>query len=531
MERLFDLLPCPDIIPPLDLPAPNSTTLLTDLHGGFPSPHLSNHTSRTTNQTSFETSFTNFTFPCLDMTDLPTQDTFKRVMTILNTYFTPVVIVIGATGNLLAFLVFTVTHLRRQSSSVYLASLALADMGFLLSLFIVWLGSVRIPVFTRNVWCQSVVYLTYVCTFLSVWYVVSFTVERYIIVWYPLRKDRFCTPRRARIVVLTLALAACVLYSFGTWTSGVVEVLGMPVCIPYPQYYHFFTAMEGVDTALKLIIPSTIVIVLNIRIIMKIISVDRQRQPFIRGGTNKGGGPVGDHKLNVQESASTGHIVHVRFRNQSAASSGHNNGTNHSPDPRHCSQSQSHSSDKNRMVAGLRTIADTSSEKMVKGRPEKPRSCIEFGHTEKIPVFSPLTAVSEPRKHVTCKSVSTTDIFRKCNARVHMRVHSQYRTARMLIVVSTVFVVLNLPSHVFRIHAFIKSSLTDDLSSRGHTDVRWHELFQLVYHLNFAINFFIYSVCGRQFRTGLKILYSRLVHRLAKCRRYIPYKTASVREV
>ena len=125
------------------------------------------------------------------------------------------------------------------------------------------------------------------------------------------------------------------------------------------------------------------------------------------------------------------------------------------------------------------------------------------------------------------QATSTTEVFHKCRTRVHVRGHSQYRTARMLIIVSSVFVVLNVPSHVFRVHAFIRSSLAEQLGTpRGHTDVRWHELFQLVYHLNFAINFFIY-MCGRQFRTGLKILYSRLVYRVSKCQAAIKYTTAT----
>ena len=567
MESLWELVPCPDI-PLFELDYHDANSSVGHAASYFNDFHQGNESvSRTSSingsmghgNLTLDAAQMNLTFPCVDMTDLPTKDTFKRVMKQLNLYFTPVVIVIGATGNLLAFLVFTVTHLRRQSSSVYLASLALADMGFLLSLFIVWLTSVKIHLFTRHVWCQAVVYMTYVCTFLSVWYVVSFTVERYIIVWYPLRKDRFCTPRRARIVVLTLACAACIIYSFAPWTSGVVEIFRKPICIPFPHYYHFLTVMEGIDSTLTLIIPSTIVIVLNIRIIIKIISVDKQRRPFIRHNNYtarcRAAAPISDHKFSVHESLSTGHLVHVKFRPQSGGSaerpssnaavvgpsqSGANGGSN-SPEYRRCSHSHSHSSDKPRFVAGLRTLADPTLEKhrctQLGCCPEKQRVCTT-SHTlgDKRRRRCVLVPKSNSSRHgddtqSTRKSLSTTEVFRKCNARVHVRGHSQYRTARMLIVVSSVFVVLNLPSHVFRVHAFIQTSLTDQLASRGHTDVRWHELFQLVYHLNFAINFFIYSVCGRQFRTGLKILYSRLVHRLTKCQRAFLYQTTSAKEV
>ena len=82
--------------------------------------------------------FLNGTYPC--WTSLPKPDMFRQVMNELNIYFTPVIIIIGMTGNLMSFLVFAATHLSRQSSSIYLASLALADMGFLTSLLIIWLS-------------------------------------------------------------------------------------------------------------------------------------------------------------------------------------------------------------------------------------------------------------------------------------------------------------------------------------------------------------------------------------------------------
>jgi len=57
-----------------------------------------------------------------------------------------------------------------------------------------WIG---IHIFHKNGWCQTISYCTYVCSFLSAWTVVSFTVERWIVVFHPLKRHRLCTPRRA----------------------------------------------------------------------------------------------------------------------------------------------------------------------------------------------------------------------------------------------------------------------------------------------------------------------------------------------
>jgi len=69
-----------------------------------------------------------------------------RVVNVLDLYLLPLISVVGCIGNVLSFLVFTTTYLRRLSSSVYLAALAVADTVFLLVLFCSSLSAVGIQV-------------------------------------------------------------------------------------------------------------------------------------------------------------------------------------------------------------------------------------------------------------------------------------------------------------------------------------------------------------------------------------------------
>ena len=78
-------------------------------------------------------------------------------------------------------------------------------------------------VYHRPGWCQLFVYTTYVACFLSVWYVVCFTVERYLMIRFPLKRQELCRPGRAKAVVASLAVVALILYNFAIWTSGVSE--------------------------------------------------------------------------------------------------------------------------------------------------------------------------------------------------------------------------------------------------------------------------------------------------------------------
>ena len=123
----------------------------------------------------------------------PPPGLFQTTLKLLDLYATPCIIIVGIIGNTLSLLVFSLTYLRRLSSSLYLSTLSVADIGFLLALSIVWLDRVNCFLFRRDIWCQAVVFTTKVCGFLAAWNVVTFTMERYITVYHPLRKDTLCT--------------------------------------------------------------------------------------------------------------------------------------------------------------------------------------------------------------------------------------------------------------------------------------------------------------------------------------------------
>lgn len=113
---------------------------------------------------------------------------------LLHKYYIPFIILVGLLGNLLSCIVFLTTHLKMRSSSYYLAALATADFGFLSVLLLVYLsGETGLEFFNKQGWCQCLVYVSSVCSILSVWLIVAFTVERFIAVQYPLQRPHMCT--------------------------------------------------------------------------------------------------------------------------------------------------------------------------------------------------------------------------------------------------------------------------------------------------------------------------------------------------
>jgi len=90
-------------------------------------------------------------------------------------------------------------------------------------------------IYHRPGWCQFFVYATYVASFLSVWYVVCFTVERYLMIRFPLKCKELCRPGRAKVVVFSLAAVSFILYNFAIWTSGVRPLSDFPFDKPFCQ--------------------------------------------------------------------------------------------------------------------------------------------------------------------------------------------------------------------------------------------------------------------------------------------------------
>lgn len=130
----------------------------------------------------------------------------KTLTNVMTLYFTPILAVVGTIGNILSVIVFFGTKLKKLSSSYYLAFLAIFDTGFLWCNFIQWLNFFNVNFYARNGFCQLFTWLSNACSVLSVWLVVAFTIERFVAVLYPLKRQTLCTVRRARSIICYLVV-------------------------------------------------------------------------------------------------------------------------------------------------------------------------------------------------------------------------------------------------------------------------------------------------------------------------------------
>ncbi|OAD57479.1 Cytochrome P450 9e2 [Eufriesea mexicana] len=98
-------------------------------------------------------------------------------------------------------------------------------------------------------------------------------------------------------------------------------------------------------------------------------------------------------------------------------------------------------------------------------------------------------------------SLSVTDI--RSSSRNLVSTRNQQSITKMLLLISTVFILLNLPSYVIRLCVFFFT-----LAHKNTPDLLWclQQFFMLLYYTNFSINFLLYAMCGITFRRCLQQL-------------------------
>ncbi|XP_072399276.1 uncharacterized protein CNMaR [Diabrotica undecimpunctata] len=208
---------------------------------------------------------------------------FAAYMEFLHLYYIPVIIVTGFLGNLTSCIVLLCTHLKLRSSSYYLAALALSDSGYLLCLLVFYCTSNNfINLYSIQGSCQICIYLTYVFSFLSVWLIVAFTIERFIAVQYPLKKPYICTANRAKKIVSVLSLVAFLLYIFAFWITDVID----NECQLKPEYMNFIKVFNYIDTAMTLVLPVIMIVGMNIMIARSLFKLRKYMQTRMADESN-----------------------------------------------------------------------------------------------------------------------------------------------------------------------------------------------------------------------------------------------------
>lgn len=185
-------------------------------------------------------------------------------------YAIPIICCAGIVGNICAFKVCVFTYFSKQPSTIYLASLSLSDTWFLIALLVGWFGSLNEYLSHTGAWCLVAVYISYLTSFLSAWYIVLVSVDRYIVVCHPLHGPKLCTKKRSLIATLIVTIFGMLFYSHCFFTNEVILIDSRRSCRWKQFHLGFITVFTYIDTTLTFILPFITVIILNMCVIIAI---------------------------------------------------------------------------------------------------------------------------------------------------------------------------------------------------------------------------------------------------------------------
>jgi hypothetical protein len=190
---------------------------------------------------------------------------FVEHLTIL---ITLIVSFIGLIGNACTIVVLNRQSMRKWRSSMLLTALAAVDLLYLLIIFLSILDVLTnqaIGLHRSLILCQGTVYITHVCSFLSASFTLSFTLQRFVAVLFPLHANTIISNRSSIINILILLAFGCSFYSFSFFVTN----LSKGECREDENYPALFPLLI-VDTCLTFVLPFICILLFNCAIVYKL---------------------------------------------------------------------------------------------------------------------------------------------------------------------------------------------------------------------------------------------------------------------
>jgi hypothetical protein len=141
----------------------------------------------------------------------------------------------------------------------------ISNNGFLISLQIVYAGFLKIEIFNSvELVCKANVFLSYITSFLSIWCVVFYNIERFMTVFYPFREFEVFGKSIIKLTITLLFVFAVCAYSFALFTSELESAEdGQFKCTTAARWTGLVKAFSLVDIFLSIIIPFLFIFLFN----------------------------------------------------------------------------------------------------------------------------------------------------------------------------------------------------------------------------------------------------------------------------
>lgn len=192
----------------------------------------------------------------------------------------PVLMIFGTLGNILTIIVLSRRKSRGSSTAMYLCGLAVSDIialnTGLLRQWLSYLISVDIRSLSK-IMCKLHVFLVYLGTQCSSWFLVAVTCERFIGVWLPHRVKHGCTKKTSLVIIGIIVGFISILnfhwfYGFTLLAETYDNKTYVYECKAWFEEYNIFLwkTWPWIDLCIFCITPFVILLFGNISIILKV---------------------------------------------------------------------------------------------------------------------------------------------------------------------------------------------------------------------------------------------------------------------
>lgn len=203
-----------------------------------------------------------------------------QVDALLKLYLPPVLACIGTFGNILSLVVMS-KRIFKNSTNNYLAVIAVMDMLVLyIGLLRMWIENFTIGIeAASSCMCKMANFLGHASSDTSVWLICAVTIERVLVVQYPIKAKLLCNIRRTRTIIACIIILMCVVNAHLAWTTELryVQLSNTAVVGNCNTSGSAKFIWPWCDALIYSFAPSVVILVCNSLIIRKTMAATRRR--------------------------------------------------------------------------------------------------------------------------------------------------------------------------------------------------------------------------------------------------------------
>ncbi|CAF0841852.1 unnamed protein product [Rotaria sordida] len=412
---------------------------------------------------------------------MPTLVVVEQYMSIYGPF---ILTALGIIGNTLSILIFLSPRYRRQSSHFYLLSLALSDLCFLIINLLedtfrnhneLYKSRINFLDRSSSIICILAQYTRNVTRLLSSWIIVSFTIERLLVVFHPLQRGIICRRKIARLVVIILFIITLICNINVPFHYGIISVAShLPkdtICDILPDYRRIYMRFAITTMIAAYLLPMCIIGFVNMLICCKLWKNSSIVEKSVTGKVTEERHDV--YPSSQRSSAIADVLACMRLSSRSPSSSSSFE-TNTLPSRRY--SSPNHYQLNRKLLKHNKRLSQGNGYLDIETIRERSRS--------------PSRSLSNYSTNFPNQSKSSV---------ISVKAHIQSRTHRVtatLLLVSCSFLLLNTPYCAVWIANYVHDF--NNMTLKSIKEIT--ELFMLT---NFCINFLLYCVSGKVFRSEL----------------------------